>query len=428
MTILESRQIRLFILVMISIATICWQYFGMNHSLVITPSKNSDIYLRTDSINGGKSVAELTIEQGRATLDCEVRDSTTFGFCSIMIPLPTEANTTGIDLSQYDTIDVKLSFQSNLKDTVLFYLLSQNNTKDKIVTRTNLHTINPKKGESSYRLHLDRFFVPSWWLFSTAGKQGDSAPSLDNIAAIQVSTGDNTQERKVQLAVGSIVFRGKWISTQNLYLLLLVGWMLVLIWQGVTDFLKIRHKYQHSQQRSNELKNLNHFLSIQRDKFETMAKHDVLTGCLNRAGLRPYLLEQVASSSNNKADSALLMIDVDYFKNINDQFGHDVGDEVLVNLALYLRKHLRSEDHLCRWGGEEFVVICPKTDLYGAQALAEKLRQGIQQKKLCAASTITCSFGVAQLNTEDIETWFKAADEALYTAKSMGRNRVQIAF
>ena len=118
----------------------------------------------------------------------------------------------------------------------------------------------------------------------------------------------------------------------------------------------------------------------------------------------------------------------DFFKKINDTWGHSVGDEVLVNLSKLIRSRIRTTDALVRWGGEEFVILCSDTPLQNAQFLAEKLRVNVENTQLISQQQITCSFGVAEmLPHEDPKIVFEHLDKALYSSKRGGRNSVTAA-
>ena len=118
------------------------------------------------------------------------------------------------------------------------------------------------------------------------------------------------------------------------------------------------------------------------------------------------------------------MFDIDYFKNVNDNFGHDVGDKVLVQIANIVENTIRKGDVLARWGGEEFMLIVME-DKEHAVVLAEKLRVKIQNHKFANIGGITCSFGVTRFEKRDtFDSLMKRVDEKLYMAKESGRNRV----
>lgn len=119
------------------------------------------------------------------------------------------------------------------------------------------------------------------------------------------------------------------------------------------------------------------------------------------------------------------MIDFDHFKNVNDSYGHQTGDHVLVESAKIIQSCVRKSDSFCRWGGEEFAVICPDTDIDGAVMLSEKIRLAISNFHFIDIVRQTASFGVAVAeDNESIDGFLKRTDEALYMAKQTGRNKV----
>jgi diguanylate cyclase (GGDEF)-like protein len=123
----------------------------------------------------------------------------------------------------------------------------------------------------------------------------------------------------------------------------------------------------------------------------------------------------------------VILLDIDRFKEINDKYGHAKGDRVLKATADLLRKTIRNADSAGRWGGEEFLVVCPETDLAGAGALAEKLRMAFADTQFPEGIHRTASFGVAVFQGEGVEELVGRADDALYAAKEAGRNRVALA-
>ena len=122
------------------------------------------------------------------------------------------------------------------------------------------------------------------------------------------------------------------------------------------------------------------------------------------------------------------MFDLDDFKRINDQHGHQVGDRVLVELVAEVRRNIRATDTFGRWGGEEFLLVCPETDLEGAQAMAELLRLQVSKPRSGPLPQVTASFGVTSYHEGDSEhDQVRRADQALYAAKRAGKNRVEVA-
>jgi diguanylate cyclase (GGDEF)-like protein len=162
-------------------------------------------------------------------------------------------------------------------------------------------------------------------------------------------------------------------------------------------------------------------------KLETIAQRDPLTGLLNRRAFKEVCDLLWARSIRQNQPLAVLMIDIDHFKRINDRLGHAAGDEVLREVADLLIRKLRADDLVCRYGGEEFAAILPNTSEAQALALAERLRSEIAMLDLTGPGQqrITVSIGLAQ-RTSGIEHWenvLACADQALYEAKDAGRNR-----
>lgn len=173
-----------------------------------------------------------------------------------------------------------------------------------------------------------------------------------------------------------------------------------------------------------ERKFLEEEMQVKNRLLQEASIRDGLTGVYNRRFLNERLPVMVSEMNRYKTTASLLMIDIDHFKQINDSLGHQAGDGVLLEVALQIKTGLRDTDVIMRYGGEEFVVLLPHTDLYAAQQLAERLRQNIQQNMPAYGVPATVSIGIAQLHSgESQHDWLKRADSALYLAKQQGRNR-----
>jgi diguanylate cyclase (GGDEF)-like protein/PAS domain S-box-containing protein len=162
-------------------------------------------------------------------------------------------------------------------------------------------------------------------------------------------------------------------------------------------------------------------------RIEELSVTDHLTRLFNRLKLDEILKSEFVRAERFNSPLSCILLDVDYFKKVNDTWGHQVGDQVLIAVAQAVRSNIRKVDIAGRWGGEEFVIVSPETDAQGAAILAEKLRTSIQRIAFPPVENISCSFGVAQLRQgEGIEDLIRNADQALYSAKTGGRNRVEI--
>ena len=162
-------------------------------------------------------------------------------------------------------------------------------------------------------------------------------------------------------------------------------------------------------------------------ELKTLATTDTLTQVFNRIKYDQIVKQEIERAKRYNHPLSLIMFDIDHFKKVNDTYGHSVGDYVLQTLTQIVKLDLRETDSLVRWGGEEFVIIAPDTDIERAEILAERVRKSAEEYKFEHAGTITVSFGVTQFTINDTEdTFIKRTDDAMYSAKRMGRNRVEV--
>ncbi|MFT7004325.1 MAG: diguanylate cyclase (GGDEF)-like protein/PAS domain S-box-containing protein [Sulfurimonas sp.] len=164
-----------------------------------------------------------------------------------------------------------------------------------------------------------------------------------------------------------------------------------------------------------------------RKRLRELSITDSLTQISNRLYLDDCYARELKRAKRYNNVFSVMIIDIDFFKQVNDEYGHKRGDSVLIQLAQVLKDNIRSLDILGRWGGEEFLIICPETNMKNAQILAEKIRTQIELHDFKIMKHVTCSIGVTQYKHDDeAEDTFKRSDEALYEAKNSGRNKVVI--
>lgn len=157
-----------------------------------------------------------------------------------------------------------------------------------------------------------------------------------------------------------------------------------------------------------------------------MSEEDYLTGLYNRRRTTEMLKSELQRATRYDTALSVILVDIDHFKAVNDEYGHQVGDEVLARIAAIIRSCVRATDMVGRWGGEEFVIISPGTDLSGGFSLAEKIRVRLESEKLGSIDHRTASFGVtAFARGDDVEDIITRVDVGLYEAKQGGRNRVE---
>ena len=175
------------------------------------------------------------------------------------------------------------------------------------------------------------------------------------------------------------------------------------------------------------------YISSKRNEFKTeqllkLVTEDPLTGINNRRRLDERLQEILANNSRTSDTVSMLLLDLDFFKHINDTYGHKQGDQILIDFAHGVKTMIRGSDAFYRFGGEEFVVIANSTNLESAGILAESIRKSIVQNAKLSQYSVTVSIGVAEiLDSDNADSWFRRADRALYESKNNGRNRVTLA-
>ncbi|MDQ6963750.1 MAG: diguanylate cyclase [Mariprofundales bacterium] len=162
------------------------------------------------------------------------------------------------------------------------------------------------------------------------------------------------------------------------------------------------------------------------ENMQQQAQTDDLTGLMNRRHFRPLAEAEMRRALRHSVALSIMMLDIDHFKKVNDHYGHQVGDSVLRAVAQKLKQELREQDLLCRWGGEEFLLLLPGSDIAAAKRLGERIRQGVESLHFAQMERgVTISIGLAAVDPKQrLKVATHAADKALYRAKEAGRNRL----
>ncbi len=198
---------------------------------------------------------------------------------------------------------------------------------------------------------------------------------------------------------------------------------LLLVSLLLAHYMRLNRRLRHEATLRQEVEAV---LRKQQDELVRLANTDPLTGVWNRLKFESEASHEIARAERYDLPLSLIFLDLDYFKNVNDRYGHATGDATLREMCERIRGSLRESDLLCRWGGEEFLVLAPHADLDRAVLLAEKLRQAVEARPGMHGQPMSISLGVVSRESGDsLEDLVRKADVALYRAKSRGRNRVE---
>ncbi len=201
----------------------------------------------------------------------------------------------------------------------------------------------------------------------------------------------------------------------------------------ILEYIAIRHDITELENTKEQLKTINQLMKNKVDELHVMtssleqqATIDKLTGIYNRDKFEDLFTNAINDAYLNKKKLSLVIFDLDFFKEVNDTYGHQAGDLILKEIANLVKNNVKTSDIFARWGGEEFVVLLPNTDVDGAYLFAQKLRKTIEENDFKDTEKITASFGVGEMDENDNKmSMFEKTDRALYAAKKNGRNRVE---
>jgi diguanylate cyclase (GGDEF)-like protein len=422
-------EIVLGLLVILTIFAIAGEEQILEEHLVIDQKSGLALNIYDDRESGGTSSIHLEDEKNMRW-HCILRDSYSYPYCGFEVLFDKE-RTNGIDLRHYNKIRMHLDYNGP-SQTVRISLRNFDPlySKKEILQSTKYNQIefNVALLNGVAEFSIKDFFVANWWVLENKIPPQLSHPQFDNITIFEVQSGSGKPLGKHQFQLHRVEFIGQALSTADWYLVIMMIWLGIILSFLAYRIIKLKDEVTIQRKRESELIEINEVLDTRSKALELQAKTDPLTGVFNRLGIEEAISLGLQDWSQHRKPLSLVMIDIDHFKQINDKYGHDVGDLVLSNLSNIVQQHTRTQDLFARWGGEEFVLVCRDTDIDSARAIADKLRELIANQTLHKNIKITASFGVATLKTyENLEQLFKAADTALYEAKSSGRNRVATA-
>lgn len=263
------------------------------------------------------------------------------------------------------------------------------------------------------------FKVSDWWVNQFALHRTESGTFFDRTRSVVIEIKDQKAGTKHYLAVRSIKFVGEWISKENFYLAITIAFAALLSLEGVFRVIGLYRSHRAAQKSLDALNEYN-------QQLRSVAFRDELTQLLNRRAIHEVIRKSL--DLKNERGIAIIVIDIDHFKNFNDTYGHALGDKVLINVAQSLKLASRHYDQIARWGGEEFVILTRESQLENLLAYAEKLRETVAstpvfQEGGSSPIFVTISLGITLSSTEEgFDVALDRADRALYRSKQNGRN------
>jgi diguanylate cyclase (GGDEF) domain len=413
-----------FIAVIVTLLAVLAQYYAPKKQFDLHPSSitSHSIYSAVDPNTGRQSAT--WISESREDWACTYTASLEFG-CGYSLSWGSDPSH-GMDLSRYDGFKIKIHYSGSAERIRLFirnfnsaYATADNESTTKFMS-TQLRT---NELDHEIFVKFSEFSVAEWWITENQVPRQFVAPEFTNIFVIGV---DHVVYGTHRVRVEKIQLVGDWVKTENFLLGIIGLWMVILLWEGLSRFYRLYQRSREGQQLIVELVNSYQKLETEKNEYEVLSTTDVLTGVCNRAGIMHHIQTKYRPRTDLKA-IGLMIIDIDHFKRVNDVHGHDVGDKVLISLVEIIVANIRQDDVFGRWGGEEFVLLCPISSISNFRGLADKLCGAIEQCQFGHGIThpITVSIGAAVMaDADSFDITFKRADEALYQAKNSGRNRV----
>ena len=428
----KVRYVR-WLLIGLTVATIgalAWHHYGMNDFLRVDAASTYEMQSVDDRESGGKTESVLRRTDGKLVLECNISAAYQWPYCEIAIAL--RYPPAGVDLRHYDTVRLWIHYEGPEKDPqVRFFLRNFNPAYSKVGDSMSLKpqeiVYNPKRQAPPLEARLSQFTVASWWSSGRNVPVEYAGTEFDNVAVLDISTGGNVLPGPHRITVERIEFAGKAIPAADVRLGIIALWLVSVISYLVFDLVATRRHLVSVRQHQSSLKRINEGLRIERKQLEDMARTDPLTGLLNRKGLGDELTQLSQGDEAALFPASLVFIDIDHFKTINDRHGHSVGDLVIRAVARVVKENIQRGDLLARWGGEEFLLVCPRTSANDAAVIAERLRGLIADSQWPSETRVTSSFGITELLVgEDLADGIRRADEAMYSAKEGGRDRVEV--
>lgn len=418
------------VMLILSTGILVWYHFdGDSKTLTINPEKYQ-YYATDDRKVGGISDSVLVQTNNKPTIKCDLKQGNyAWPYCEAAIHL-SDSMFEGIDLSDYSKLVLDIDYKnSDPNGRLRVYLRNSNpaytKRNDAASLKFNGIEYEPGFNTGPKEISLSDFQVLTWWIADYKVAVEHASPEFSNVSIIEIATASGVSEGHFEMTINSIELRGVWIKETTLLKTILGAWLVVIIAYVLYEQRALNKQLKASTYRESRLRKLNDTLKEKNVEFAELAHRDSLTGARNRNAVRDWLERMSQQVRWGKQTFSVIYIDIDFFKKVNDDLGHQTGDDILREFVLVITGAIKSTDFLVRWGGEEFIVFSPNNDLQQAEEKAELIRRTVEHHLWCHNERLTCSLGVAEMKDERITEVIARADDALFKAKNAGRNNVK---
>ena len=413
----SNHSLVLLIGILLTCLAVVGHRFLPERRLAIDSAGGSNFFLVP--MTSGAPAESQWLDQAQFHFACRFPDVTVMQGCGFAYMLASEDASRGIDLSRFHTLNLAVRYTGKaqyLRVSIRNFDARFSKIEDLNSPKFNFVNIPTKDLARPIPISMSEFAVGEWWTTAYNLPREYSRPDLSNATVFNIDLQGELAGTEHDIQIDNIEFEGDWISAESWYLGILCIWMVLAALYGISQWLRLRRKAREQRKKI-------HDLESEKEKYRRLSTLDALTNVLNRHGIERF----VETLEATRVPASVIVIDLDHFKRVNDQRGHYGGDRVLRKMGEILREHTRETDGLGRWGGEEFVLVCPGATLASAAERAEKLRQMIKETDFIPEDPlpITASIGVAAAHADQsFEDAFRQADQALYLAKSRGRDCV----
>lgn len=426
----SPTKIQLAVLVTLVTATIAAiaGFYLCPRTLEVSPQKSDWRVSTFDSRSiGGSSVSESSISDHGFEMNFRLGEAGPRRFARMVIEPKNPRQLNPLKgLNWFESVSVKASVEGAAGERFSFNLVGDESGSQ--ATTSSQHkkyqevSLNLTSQPQVYRFSKESFRVPLWRVEGYAVSLKDAAPTFDQLTRIEFCANNSAVTGECALVIESITFQGHYLPQSTFLKVIVLFWAGIGIMTLMIALIGQRRNLNSAKLSQQQLASENESLNIQTRELTTISRLDPLTKLYNRRGMRDSVSVGLDALRERQQRLSVIIFDVDNFKKINDVKGHAYGDEVLVNIARAASEVISESQTLARWGGEEFLVLCQRSDGHQAAKIAERIRSKFETEL-----SVTCSFGVCEVFVDDeFKDALDEADKCLYDAKRSGRNCVRL--